>query len=276
MARSKTPEQSPWPARYTNQEGDVNRYTSLPTPTVLKTTALFGIPLRSALTGEEVTDDALQHYINVAIGEIESEFDLYINPVEFYDRYDYDAEMFRHSFAFLQLKHPNVLDVDQVDLSFSNEPDTEIVEFPMEFVYVNHQEGNLQLVPAYGTSFSGFLLSAFSGAQYHALKATLQNGGKFPGGIWVKYRCGFKEDEVPAAVAGLIESLAAYKLLSMLGPVLFPLNSVGISIDGVSQSTGSMGPQFLATRMGDLEKIIEAQKNAVRAAFQRGILVDFI
>ena len=97
----------------------------------------------------------------------------------------------------------------------------------------------------------------------------------FPGGIRIKYTCGFEEGKVPAAISGLIENIAAYRMLSILGPVIFPLNSVGISIDGVSQSTGTAGPQFLQSRLKDLERIIDEQKKAVKTYYQRGLLVDW-
>jgi hypothetical protein len=115
-----------------------------------------------------------------------------------------------------------------------------------------------------------------SGVQYHALRSTLMSAGKFPGGIWIKYRCGFKEDEIPTAVVGLIESMAAYQFLSVMGPILFPHTSTGISIDGVSQSVGSLGPNFLNKRLDDLAKLIEMQKEAMRTQYQRGLLIDYL
>jgi len=274
MAISKTPKRELFPVWSTDQEGGVERYSSLPTPEILKSGALFGIPLRSALTNDTISDDTLQRYIDQAISDVEHELDLYINPVTFTERYDYNKEMFIHSYAYLKLNHPNVLQVEELQLTFSNDDDTKIVDFPREFIHVMPQEGVLQLVPAYGTSFSGFLLSAFSGVQYHALRT--MGVTDFPGGIRVKYTCGFEENKVPAALSGLIENIAAFKMLSILGPVIFPINSVGISIDGVSQSTGTAGPQFLQSRLKDLEKIIADQKSAVKTYYQRGLLVDWV
>ena len=274
MAKSKTPKRELFPVWSTEQEEGVDRYSSLPTPDIMKSGALFGIPLRSALTNETISDDTLQRYINAAISEVEHEMDLYIQPVTFEERYDYNKEMFIHSYAYLKLNHPNVLQVEKMELTFSNDEDTKIVDFPREFIHVMPQEGVLQLVPAYGTSFSGFLLSAFSGVQFHALRT--MGVTDFPGGIRVKYTCGFEEDKVPAAITALIESIAAYRILSAMGPVIFPVNSIGVSIDGVSQSTGTSGPQFLQSRLKDLERIIDEQKRAVKGYYQRGLLVDWI
>jgi hypothetical protein len=68
--------------------------------------------------------------------------------------------------------------------------------------------------------------------------------------------------------------MAAYKLLSSVGPLLFPYNSIGISIDGTSQSVSSPGPQFLAQRLTDLQGIIEKSKDAVKSYYQRKFQLD--
>lgn len=273
MTRSTTPEKELFPVYNVGQEAGVNRYMPLPTPQMMKDTALFGIPLRSALTGQTLGDPAIQNFIDIAISEVEHELDLYIKPVDFKERYDYDREMFINNYAYIKLNHPNVQYVSKISLTFSNEEDTKIVEFPLEFVHIMNQESALQLVPAFGAPFSGFLLSAFSGVQFHALKNAV---GAFPGGIHVEYRCGFPDGKVPAALVGLIQNIAAYRLLSTMGPILFPYNSVGISIDGVSQSTGNAGVNFLTARLQQLKDIIDQQKQAVKTAYQRTVLIDYV
>ena len=128
-------------------------------------------------------------------------------------------------------------------------------------------------MPAFGTSLSGFLLSAFSGTQFHALRAIGLN--EFPGGVRVQYTAGFEKDKVPKAVSELIENMAAYKLLTFVGPLIFPYNSVGISIDGTSQSVSTPGPQFLAQRIKDLEGIVQRGKDAVKGYYQKRWNIDY-
>ena len=97
---------------------------------------------------------------------------------------------------------------------------------------------------------------------------------EFPGGVRIKYTAGFEKDKIPAAVVSLVENTAAYNLQSIIGPVIFPANTVGISIDGVSQSTGTQGPAFLKERMATLETIIEKQKTVVKGYYQRAFQID--
>jgi hypothetical protein len=276
MPINKTPEELMFPLRSTGEETPkVERYGELPTATSVKANRLFGIPLRSSLTNEELPDSVIENYISGAVAELEQSLDIYITPVKFREKHDYDKHPFFWSYGYLTLDHPNVLAVEEVQLSFTNDPDVEgFVKFPLEHVHVMPQEGLIQLVPAYGTSLSGFLLSAFSGTQFHALRAIgLQH---FPGGIRVTYTAGFNHDKIPANIVELLEIQAALKTLSALGPLIFPANSTSISIDGVSQSVGTPGPQFLAGRIKDLQDEYQKKFDIAQGYFQRKFIIDYI
>lgn len=276
MPKSKTDPQGIFPVWAQDGEDICNefeRYGSIPSAEDLKSGALFGIPLKSELTGDEVTDAMIKKYIDASISELEHELDLYITPVTFEEKHDYKKHEFTWNYNYLKLNHSNVICIEEVELTFSNGSDQGFVQFPLEHVHVMPQEGVMQLVPAFGTSLSGFLLSAFSGTQFHALRAIGLN--EFPGGVRVKYQAGFEKDKVPAAMIELIENMAAYKLLSFVGPLIFPYNSVGISIDGTSQSVSTPGPQFLAQRIKDLEGIIEKGKESIKGYYQKRWNIDY-
>ena len=277
MPISRTPRQGLyplWAKDGADTSGNFERYSPLPTPTDLRNRALFGIPLTSSLTNQSLTDDTIKHYIDSAISQIEHELDLYITPVTFEEKHDYNRHEFNWKYNYLKLNHPNVITVEEVQLSFSNDQtNLGFVQFPMEHVHVMPQEGVIQLVPAFGTSLSGFLLSAFSGTQFHALRAIGLDS--FPGAVRVKYQAGFEKDKIPSAIVELIENLAAYKILTFIGPLIFPHTSVGVSIDGVSQSVGTPGPQFLAARIKDLTDIIQMQKDAIKGYYQKRWNIDF-
>jgi hypothetical protein len=275
MPLTKTPHNSIFPVWETEMEHEPHRFERLPTPEFLKATALFGIPLKSALTGQTISDEALQVFINQAISEIEHTLDLYITPVVFFEKHDYMAHNFTWNYNYLKLNHPNVINVTKVELSFTNNTNNNrgFVNFPMEHVHVMPQEGVIQLVPAFGTSLSGFLLSAFSGTQYHALRAIgITN---FPGAVRVEYTAGFEKHRVPALLVALIANKAAYMLLSIMGPLIFPYSSTSQSIDGTSQGVSTMGPLFLRLRMEELEKIINTEMEAAKGYYQRRWLVDY-
>jgi hypothetical protein len=275
MPISNTPKQGGFPVWAPNGEdstGQFSRYMPLPTAENLKKRALFGIPLKSQLTGETIDDETIKFYIDSAVSELEHELDLYITPVQFVEKHDYSKHEFTWNYNYTKLQHPNVLQVQKVELSFSNQPQVQFIEFPLEMVNIMHQEGVLQLVPATGVALSGYALATMGGAQFYAL--WLGGTTSFPGALRVTYTSGFEDGKVPAAIVNLIENMAAYKLLTFIGPLLFPHTSIGISIDGTSQSVGTPGPQFLAQRIKDLEGIIEKAKDAIKTYYQRRYQID--
>jgi hypothetical protein len=278
MSITKTPTHSPFPAFEIEQDPEAHRYMPIPTPASLKQTVLFGIPLRSFLTGEEVSDAALQSYIDQSISEIEHTLDLYITPVTFRERHDYSRELQFWSWGYMKVDHGPILDMSKFQLTFNNGSGAPgsfpLIDIPLEYIHIQPQEQTVQLVPAQGVTVSGFVASIYSGMAYHALGA----GGiqTWPGAILVEYRAGFENGKVPALLAGLIENMAAMKMLSVMGPILFPHNGVSISIDGTSQSTSTLGPAFLQNRLKDLQALVTSQMEAAKGYYQKRFLIDFI
>ena len=274
MSITNSPLNPPFPFMGSEQEQpSVTRYLPLPTAQILKDTSLFGIPLKSALTGQTISDAVLGDYITKAVSRLEHELNIFITPVAFEERHDYDREIWTQQYAWVKLNNAPILNVQSIQLSFGNgTPLPPLVEFPLEFVYVNGQEGALRLVPVLGTATSGFVLSSFAGAQWMALVA--MGVFNFPGAVLVKYRAGFEPDKVPAMISGLVEKMAALMALSSLGHLIFPYNSVGIGIDGASQSVGTPGVQFLTGRIADLKEQVQQELDAARNYYQKKFLID--
>jgi hypothetical protein len=275
MTITRTNQVQPFPSWAIDQNG-VERYSPIPTATQMKRRSLFGIPLTSRLTGETVSDVTLEDYIQEAISEIEHELDLYITPTQFQERHDYDREMQFWSFGNLKLHHAPILNVNKFQLTFNNgaQGAPPLVDMPLEFIHVQPQDGTIQLVPANGVGISGFIASVYSGLGFHAFNS--QAITRWPGAILVEYTAGFPAGQLPALLGGLIENIAAYRFLSTLGVVLFPYSSVGISIDGTSQSVGTPGPAFLQQRLSELDKIISQQKEAARGHYSKRFLIDYL
>lgn len=275
MGISNSPLNPPFPFMEKEQEQpSVTRYLPLPNAQTLKETSLFGIPLKSALTGQTISDATLNDYITKAISRLEHELNIFITPVQFEERHDYDREIWTQQYAWIKLNNSPILNCQSVQLSFGNgTPMPPLVEFPLEFVYVNGQEGAIRLVPVLGTATSGFVLSSFAGAQWMALVA--MGVFNFPGAVLVKYRAGFEPDKVPAMISGLIEKMAALMALSALGHLIFPYSSIGIGLDGTSQSVGTPGIQFLTGRIADLKEQVQQELDAARNYYQKKLLIDF-
>lgn len=280
MPISATGTVAPFPVWSTDQSPlppGLSRYESMVTPALMRTKSLFGIPLESRLTQPPtpITDDIIQRYINEAVSEVEHNTDLYIYPVTFKEKHDYSREMFTWTYGYIKTNHPNILKVTSVQISFTNDLGSDgFVSFPLEHVHVMPQEGTVQLVPTVGSSFGGFLLSAFSGVQFQAMRALTLT--EFPGAIRIEYQCGFEPNKIPAAIVSLIEATAAHRILSSLGHLIFPYSGVSVSIDGVSQSNSTPGHTFLLNRLKDLENQKAELMDVVRGYYSRRLLVDYI
>jgi hypothetical protein len=273
-AANYTPLVAPFPYGGVNLKAASHRYAPIPTPVIMRARTLFGLPLRSYLTSEPLSDETIQFYINEAISELEHTLDIYITPVKFSERQDYEREKFIWSFGYFKTRHSPILTVTKFQLTFNNgqSQTPPLVDIPLEFVWVQPQEGTVQLVPAQGVTISGLIVSVYSGLGFHAFNN--QAITNWPGAILVEYVAGFEPNKVPALLSSLIENIAARKLLSALGPVLFPYNSTSIGIDGVSQSVGTLGPGFLQNRLADLEKQIQEQMDVAKGYYQKRFLID--
>ena len=278
MSITETPTVAPFPSWNTEQDATMDRYAAIPDADTMKRRSLFGIPLKSFLTNETVSDETLEDYIKSAISEVEHMLDLYITPVKFSERHDYSREMQFWSFGYTKINHTPILNVSKYELTFNNgigiPGSLPLVSVPLEFIHVQPQEGTVQLVPAQGVTVSGFIVSIYSGLGYHAFNS--QAITNWPGAVHIEYTAGFEKDKVPAMLASLIENIAAARFLSSLGPVLFPHNSVSIGIDGTSQSVGTLGPAFLKGRLDDLNQIIQSQIDAARGHYQKRFLIDYL
>ena len=255
-------------------ETPLTRYLPLPTAATLKEEGLFGLPLRSALTGQTVSDATLEKYITKAVSSLEHQLNIYITPIHFDERHDLVRDIWANSSAWLKLNQGPVLDVQEVHLSFTNQNSLPpSIKYPLELVYVNSQDGAIRLVPALG--FTGSLTAALIAAGSQVAWFYMIGSSVFPGAIRVKYRSGFEKDKVPAVLVSLIDKMAALQVLSAIGPLLFPQGSVSIGIDGLSQSTGNPGPSFLSQRVAELKEQIMMETEAVKTYYHKRLLVDF-
>ena len=86
----------------------------------MKKGALFGLPLKSFLTGQVVDDSTIESYISQAISEIEHTLNLFITPVTFSERHDYSREMQFWAFGVTKLYNSPILNVEEYELTFNN------------------------------------------------------------------------------------------------------------------------------------------------------------
>lgn len=250
------------------------RSEPLISPEQLRMRHLFGIPLmsqiRDPLTNKApiMTDEILKDYIMRAVNEAEFETGITIFPVQFDERHPFDRFDFA-SFGYLKLEHKPVISIERMAIVNANNEEIYVVD--NQWISPDHlNKGNLYLMPLTLSLSSGFVQSAPSqGAVFLSVFA----GRSYVPSFWkVKGTYGFPEGCIPVVINELIGNIAAMKILSTLATTYARVTGTSLSIDAMSQSVSTPGPQLFAVRLGELEKEREMLVKKVKAMYGSKII----
>lgn len=231
---------------------------------------LFGIPMRAALTGETITEETLKRFIEKAISDFETSVRIPVRPVRVFQKFDYERAD-DLAFGCRQLKRWPLLKVESLKALWPGRVEGQEANYPTNWIEADGDTGLIRIVPRSGTDVQTNI-NFVSASGYIGLP--LAGNFKTWPGMWrVTYIAGFAQDRVPEAVNDLIGILAAIKFLSQMGPAIFPYNSQSIGIDGLSQGTGSGGPQWLAGRLQDLEMQRDRLTQQLKAHYGTDIIL---
>ena len=166
----------------------------------LKTFYLFGVDLTND-RGEPYPDSLFAHYIKSAVDWLEHRLMIRIRPLTIdeerqdYYRPDYDK------YIWIELNNFPVIEVSEVKLVLPGEQVVQV--FEREWIHIQRESGQLQLVP--GTGTAGSILLGASGAW---LPLIYGNNKFIPDVFRVKYKAGFGKpspgalDVTPGAFPG--------------------------------------------------------------------------
>lgn len=237
---------------------------------------LFGIPLTAPLTGETMQDATLKQFIRKGIGDFEIAVRIPVNPVRVEDRFDFErADDMQFGTRRLtrwpvtKIEHLRALWPGRNEVLGPVSPgDTQEVEYPTSWVTMTGDSGMIRIVPNSGTivnSDVNFLASS-------AYRSIILGGLKSWPNMWrVVYIAGFQPDQVPDVVNDCIGIMAALRFLSMMGPVIFPINSQSVSLDGMAQATATAGPTWLANRIQELQTERDRLVDQLKTHYQTDI-----
>lgn len=260
-------------------EGAVKRYTHLPTPTDLINFALKGMPKVYPLTKEPITQEDVEGYLTSAFTEIEMGMGIDLSPVERFFTADYVSDMFEVNYAGVRLPHFPATQINKYSLKFSHAAtSTPFLEYVIPPGWIALKNNKVNIAAATGTVQvrQGGGTEALSALGIFSFINGFARGSYQPQVIEIQYMSGFANDKVPAVVADLVKTVAAIRMLSDLGPLLFPFSSTSVQIDGVSQSAGLPGPRLLEAKVQALREKRAELESAIRSHFGRSINWSFI
>jgi hypothetical protein len=200
----------------------------------LKERYLFGIDIKDK-DGNEISDLALQTYIDTAVSMLEHYLDIAITPRCEEERKDYYANDYM-GWGFFQLNRFPILKVDSVQVVYSRneqEQDEVVLDIPKNWIRLNKETGIIRLIP--NNRFPASLQVDNAGAFFPEL---FRRHGHVPD-LWViNYDYGFDHGKIPVLINSAIGLIAATYALSIAGNLVLGAGIAGqsISLDGLSQS----------------------------------------
>lgn len=220
----------------------------------LKDSVFFGIDLTDD-AGQPYPDSLFGFYIEAAISQVETEFDIVLVPTVITDEaHDYHRQDFEH-FIYTLLDHHPIISVEQVRLVLPYE--TKVLDFPKQCFNIDYTAGSLEIALGPGQLAMG-LAPAMT-------PFFLQRQDYLPRALRVDYTAGFSDKTLlgrrglPAMIKKYIAYLAAEGPLGIAGDLIVGagIASQSISMDGLSQSVNTTSS---ATNSGYGSRILQYQK----------------
>lgn len=233
----------------------ITRTESLMTPKLLRERYLFGVELVDN-QGNEMSNDVLQDYLDIAMSMVEHDLDISIVPNEHIgddaEESDYQANDY-WQWGYFQLKNVPVIEVKEIRAVY---PNANILSYPTEWFKLQKHDGILRLIPSSGT-LSQFAVDA--GGQY--FPEIFRNNGHVPLVWQIDYISGFEDGKVPKDVNTAIGLIAAIFALNIAGDLVIGagIASQSISLDGLSQSintTSSAENHAYSAKVKEYQKLL--------------------
>lgn len=257
------------------------------TPERMRNEFLFGIPLKSFLTGQVMSDETLKSLIARAAAQVELKCKIDIFPVQRLIRQDFDYTKYSQGFNQMNLGWAPLKSLEEVAIrlvnstvyydgqSNQNDPEGELIyAFPLSWVNLAYgYKGVLNFTPIQtvygGTGMAGGINSSGGGmgpGGAATLMTAMSRTRLFPSFWSIKATFGFDENAIPSPLNDLIGYTAALEVLSLLGITNWA-TSKSISIDAASQSVSGPGPQIFALRITQLEEKKKDLEDLIKKRF---------
>lgn len=212
------------------------RTEALITPKQLKERYLFGIDLRDQ-NGNELSENAMQAFIDSAVSMLETDLDIYIVPTKHDpEEKDYHSNDYVE-WGYFQLNNIPVLSIESIIAVYPgatpDNPNSNILSIPSQWIKLQPHDGIVRLIPVANVP-AGMMFDASGGF----FPEMFSRHGTVPLLWQVTYTSGFADGKVPMDINAAIGMIAAIFCLNALGASVLPpgVSSTTLYIDGLSQS----------------------------------------
>jgi hypothetical protein len=247
------------------------RFKTYPTPQDILDFGLKGIPKRFFLTGEEITADYIEPFLASAIAEIEM-VGLTISPVIKTHNEDFHDQQFTKNYLPIVVPACPILDVEAINLIYPHvNSDQPMHTFQIPKGWITWDKNKINVIAS-----TGVLAPTMLNQTSSPILAIWTSAVYKPNTIACVYQAGFPPDKLPYNLWKLIIDKTVFSLLIDIGPLLLPMQSMAVGIDGVSQSASTPGIAFLDMRMKNLQKQIDKSTRQILGYYGIGLKISFI
>lgn len=204
----------------------------------LQSLYLYGINVRSK-DGSQMSDDMMKTHILSAQKEIERYLSIKFQPTLIEEKLSYYRTDYMGGFPIFPTKYPVHEGYTLIGLINNISQ----VVYPREWISTANDPDQqnprlISLVPTGSSNVTGDVNVILTGVM---TQLGLQRHRNIPNYWTVQYRTGF--DVTPIELLDLVGKFAAIKVLTILGDLVFGnpgVSNMSLSIDGLSQSTGTV------------------------------------
>jgi hypothetical protein len=246
------------------------RFHRYPTPKDVADIGLIGFPKIFPLTGERITEEYISMHLAAVIASVEMN-GLIINPIIATKQEDYHDGMFMQKYFPVMVDRFPVLDVESIILIFPHSTmDKPMLKYTIPKEWISWDRNKINVVAS-----TGLLAPQMTGSVYNAPLAIWTNNSYRPNSFTVTWKAGFPDDKLPFNIWKLLVDMAALSILNDIGPLMFPLGSMSVSIDNVSQGSQSPGPTLLMQRLKTLQDQVNKTYNTIMAYYGQTMNISF-
>lgn len=248
-------------------EGAVSIYKPMPGPKEVFDFVMLGMQKILPMTGQSLKQEDVEPFISSAIAEIEMDLGCEITEKTLYHHEDLVADKFNLNMMGIKLTRWPAIKIENVQIKFPHAATaTPFQKYTVPPQWVFLRKNKMNIVASTGAIVGTTDNSAIANAGGIFTFITGFGNNSFqPGLIEIVYKAGYEHDKLPANVADLVKTWAAWGYLANILPVLFPAASTSVAIDGVSQSVGLSIQQMLTQRVAFLEQ----RKKELAASFKK-------
>lgn len=231
-----------------------SRTEPLITADLLQRRFLFGIPLHTPTRNPTTnkfdvkTPEDLKDHILRAVATIEEEMGIDIFPVTRSETHPFDRN-FLEQYGYFRTQHKPVLSIQKLAIRPGNGEDIYVT--PNDWIssgyFAKGQINIVPLVPATATQFT--TAAATNGA---AFLISIQGRGWVPSYWVIDYTSGFPDGNLPRTVNEIIGCQAAIDVCVDMAAT-WRISGHSLSIDGMSQSQSTPGPQLYDRKIQELK-----------------------